>query len=79
MKLNLYKNTGKSINSFLRPLSVSSDYHLINQVLNQNYFDVELTKEFIILPISSIQKKAIIINIDKYSIVTEFYLEDEHD
>jgi hypothetical protein len=31
------------------------------------------------LPISSIQKKAIIINIDKYSIVTEFYLEDEHD
>ena len=70
IKLNLYKNTGKSINQFLSPF--------INKVLNKYFVEVQLSEQFLVLPISCIQKKAIVIKIDNHTIVTEFFL-DEHD
>jgi hypothetical protein len=54
-KLNLYKNTGNSINQFLSPF--------INKVLNKYYLEVQLNEQLLILPISCIQKKAIVIKI----------------
>jgi hypothetical protein len=68
IKLNLYKNTGNSINQFLSPF--------INKVLNKYYLEVHLSEQFLILPISCIQKKAIVIKIDNHTIVTEFFLDE---
>ena len=70
IKLNMYKNTGNSINQFLSPF--------IKKVLNKYYLEVQLSEQFLVLPISCIQNKAIVIKIDNHTIVTEFFL-DEHD
>ena len=78
IKLNMYKNTGNSINQFLSPLNESNLFTLINKVLNKYYLEVQLSEQFLVLPISCIQKKAIVIKIDNHTIVTEFFL-DEHD
>jgi hypothetical protein len=70
IKLNLYKNTGKSINQFLSPF--------INKVLNKYYLEIHLSEQFLILPISCIQKKAIVIKIDNHTILTEFFLDEQN-
>jgi hypothetical protein len=74
----MYKNTGNSINQFLSPLNESNLFTLINKVLNKYFVEVQLSEQFLVLPISCIQKKAIVIKIDNHTIVTEFFL-DEHD
>ena len=79
IKLNLYKNTGNSINQFLSPLNESTLFTHINKVLNKYCLEVQLSEQFLVLPISCIQKKAIVIKIDNHTIVTEFFLDDEHD
>ncbi len=68
-----------NVNQFLSPLNESTDFTLVQRELNKYYLEVQLSEQFLILPISCIQKKAKVIKIDNHTIVTEFFLDDEHD